>query len=572
MRRINLILICLAVIFVSLLGFVFWDVYANRVSGYNSGADSAALPNGNVSNIGNNVSGSQNNSAVKPNNSSSATNSSIKPPAAGNVSNKPKNNSSPNNSSASKPSKKPQTNIDLNSTPKQKTEYPSVEQFTIENAGSVILGRPTDKSIAASVIATKGMEAFIEYGIISGPYSQKSATFASEIGNPIVIEIDSLEAGKEYYYRVNYRASEQTSFVSGNEYTFSTAKPSGSSFTFAVQGDSHPERLGTMFSPELYKLTMNNVLLDKPDLYFTAGDDFSIENLIEKNTVSEETVDRAYLDQRNYLGIIGSSVPLFLVNGNHEQAAKYLLDGTSNNPAVIAANSRIKNYPLPAPNSFYSGDLEEVEFVGQLRDYYAFKWGDALFITIDPYWHSDIPVDNVAGSDGEKRSDLWDITLGDEQYQWFKKTLAESDAKYKFVFTHHVLGTGRGGIENVKLYEWGGYGSNGLWEFEQKRPGWELPIHQLMAKNNVTIFFQGHDHLFAKQELDGVIYQSIPNPADDTYTAFNRDAYTVGDTLPNSGHLSINVSSDKVTVQYIGSFLPGDGANGQVAYSYEVTQ
>ncbi len=34
-----------------------------------------------------------------------------------------------------------------------------------------------------------------------------------------------------------------------------------------------------------------------------------------------------------------------------------------------------------------------------------------------------------------------------------------------------------------------------------------------MVKTGVTIFFQGHEHLLARQEKDGVIYQEVPNPA-----------------------------------------------------------
>lgn len=39
------------------------------------------------------------------------------------------------------------------------------------------------------------------------------------------------------------------------------------------------------------------------------------------------------------------------------------------------------------------------------------------------------------------------ISLRDAQYKWFKKTLEQSKAKYKFAFAHHVLGTGRSGNE-----------------------------------------------------------------------------------------------------------------------------
>jgi hypothetical protein len=225
-----------------------------------------------------------------------------------------------------------------------------------------------------------------------------------------------------------------------------------------------------------------------------------------------------------------------------------------------------------------------VEHIGLLRDYYAWTWGDAFFVVIDPYWHSPIPVDNPvevrgAGQDAKRgrgrQRDFWAITLGDAQYRWFSKTLTDSQARWKFVFCHHVLGTGRGGIEMASLYEWGGKGERGVSTFADERPGWELPIHQLMVKTGVTIFFQGHDHLFAKQELDGVIYQSCPNPADSTYQAFNRDAYRSGVILPNSGHLRVSVCPATVRVEYVRSYRPEDATaehpDGEVAFAYEVT-
>lgn len=92
------------------------------------------------------------------------------------------------------------------------------------------------------------------------------------------------------------------------------------------------------------------------------------------------------------------------------------------------------------------------------------------------------------------------------------------------------------------------------WQFDQFRPDWPLQILQFMVRNKATIFFQWHDHLFARQELDGVVYQSVPNPANDTYTAFNRDAYTSEVVLPNSGILNVTVSKHAVKVEYIRSF------------------
>jgi hypothetical protein len=124
------------------------------------------------------------------------------------------------------------------------------------------------------------------------------------------------------------------------------------------------------------------------------------------------------------------------------------------------------------------------------------------------------------------------------------------------------------------LYEWGGRNLKGAWEFDTRRPDWALPIHQLMAKSNVTIFFQGHDHLFAYQELDGVVYQEVPCPADPTYSIFNADSYISGITLPNSGYLLVTVSPENVSVDYVKSFAsvrenPSE-KNRMVAYSYAV--
>ena len=47
-------------------------------------------------------------------------------------------------------------------------------------------------------------------------------------------------------------------------------------------------------------------------------------------------------------------------------------------------------------------------------------------------------------------ADPWESTIGDAQYQWLKHTLEESEAKYKFVFAHHVLGTDRGAVEMAR--------------------------------------------------------------------------------------------------------------------------
>lgn len=465
---------------------------------------------------------------------------------------------------------------------------------------NIVLGRPTNNSIDISVLTQQGDQAFIEYGVTPDNLNQTSQVFTAESDLPLNISLTQLQANTRYYYRLHYKEKSQTEFNTSSDYSFMTQRSVGETFSFGVQGDSHPERANKMFNENLYHLNMQNVSAKQPDFYFMLGDDFSIESLLAKNNASgltQDNVNAVYEYQRNFLANASHSAALFLVNGNHEQAARYLYEGdyqhdddypNLNNAPIFAANARNNYYPLPVNDAFYSADKTQLSGIGELRDYYAWQWGDALFVTIDPYWHSPVVVDSGIPPLFEKNSDDWLSTIGDEQYTWLKETLENSTAKYKFVFAHHVMGTGRGAADVVHGFEWGGYDSSGKkYEFDTKRPTWEKPIHQLLKDTKVTIFFQAHDHVYSREKVDGVIYQSVPNPADNTYTAFNAEHYdpdTVklpnaeydpdyGVVLANSGHLNVTVAADNVTVDYIAARLPEDEQdikNGDVIFSYQV--
>ncbi len=432
-------------------------------------------------------------------------------------------------------------------------EYPAPKAAW--EVATIILGAPTDHQITMSIVPKGELEGFVEYG------NQRTAVQAF----PAQVTLTNLSANTEYTYRLQTRSPGAKDFQSGPEYRFHTARAPGSPFVFEIQGDSHPERSPKQNVPELYEQTLLAVAKDRPDFYLCIGDDFSVDTLKE---INKTTVEGAYLRQLPYLGLVAHSSALFLVNGNHEQAARANLDGTPDNVAVWAQNARNSLFPQPAPDGFYNGDQVEVPHIGLLRDYYAWTWGDALFVVIDPYWHSEVAVDNKFGG-GKKDRDLWRVGLGDEQYQWLKKTLEGSDAKFKFVFAHHVNGTGRGGVKVAKSYEWGD-----VQGIRTHRPGWDLPIHQLMVKNGVTIFFQGHDHIFAREELDGVIYQTLPDPANRNSDPVNAPSYPDADIFPNSGRVRVAVSPEKVRVEYIASRLPQDATadhpDGEVVFAYDV--
>ena len=466
---------------------------------------------------------------------------------------------------------------------------------------NIILGRPTDTSIVVHVLAEEGTEVSVEYGEAPERLSQSTASTAASADGTAAVAITELAPDRRYYYRVTYMDTDGNR--AGDEHSFRTQRSKGATFSFGVQGDSHPERRRSMYHPDLYARTMRLVADAQPDLYFMLGDDFSISPQVpdffqgDRSLLTQKFVDDIYINQRRFLGLMANSTALFPVNGNHEEARRSLLGTVLHDVAIFAGRARNRLFPVPTPDEFYSGNPEPVPGLGLLGDYFAFEWGDALFVSLDPYWHSTRVTEGIGGGNGgmaagmgsnppwseivdewraltRPTGNLWDATIGDAQYEWFKATLEESDAEHKFVFTHHILGTGRGGIERATKYEWGGYTDDGEWEFDTQRPNWELPIHQLMVENGVTIFFQAHDHIFAHQELDGVVYQSVPNPADDTYTARNRNAYLSGGVLDNSGHLNVTVSPENVRVDYVRSYLPehevGSRRHGDVNYSYTV--
>ncbi len=439
---------------------------------------------------------------------------------------------------------------------------------------NIVLGNPTAASVKANVFtAGQGGTVYIAYGTASGVYGSQTAQATLQTATPVEIALDGLNANTQYYYRLYYQAAGETGYSNTDEYSFHTARPAGSTYAFCIQGDSHPERLNSQFNPDLYSRTLLTAAADQPDFYLAMGDDFSVDQLDPLTVTAAQVVER-YTIQRPFLGLIGRTAPVFLVNGNHEQAARYLLNGTADNVAVWAQNARNSLYSQPAPDSFYSGDTENVPYIGLLRNFYAWTWGDALFVTIDPYWASPTCVDDPF--DGSpKRTNLWDITHGDAQYQWLKTTLEQSHAQYKFVFAHHVMGTGRGGTDVAGQYEWGGQNSNGTWGFTANRPAWPVPIHQLMADNKVTIFFQGHDHIWVRQQLDGVVYQTLPEPADPNYVLYNSDAYETGDKFANTGYTRVVVSPLQVRVDYVRTCLPADegpgNVNGSTVFGYSIS-
>jgi len=447
---------------------------------------------------------------------------------------------------------------------------------------SELIGRPTSSGVTLKASMDRSIAAYVEYGSSSGTFSSQTSTDTFADGM-IEIPITGLDADKAYYYRLRYRETGASSFAAGSEHRFRTQRARSSSFTFDVQSDSH-QGYQPFYSGTLYGITLENIASDQPDFLFDLGDTVSTDDATE----TAASVRQKYADQRASFNKVGHSSPVFLVLGNHENEEGWNLDDTgdiANSLPVLGANARKRYFLNPVPNAFYGGNSDVLAALDgdHLRgDYYAFEWGSALFVAIDPFWYTTRkPYAGALG--GEKNDetvgDRWDWTLGKTQYDWLKATLENSTAPFKFVFAHHSTGGSadyvRGGASGAKYCEWGGYDpDDGTYAFDAHRPGWGTPVHRVLAENGVSAFFHGHDHVFAKEELDGVVYQECPQSANPSYDGgFTSNAadYANAARVNNSGHLRVTVTPTLVTVSYVRAYLPGDGDNGSVAYSYAIS-
>lgn len=455
--------------------------------------------------------------------------------------------------------------------------------------GAEFLTLPKADGVTLNLIASVNQQVFVEYGTSPGQYTTSTVptifnidTAKPEFKNPIRIAISGLQPDTEYYYRVRHRNVGAPYYNARGERSFHTARPRGTTFSFTVTADPHIDVNTDM---QLFWRAMTNISLDQPDIHMDVGDIFMTDKLADGLlgvppkwgggvTINQTTINNRAIIFRNAFERACHSIPFFFGLGNHEAEYGYLFNAASDKQNNIPAwdlKARKAFYPAPTPDAFYSGNPTPKDYtggsLGLLEDYYAFEWGEALFIMLDPFWNT--------MTNPNSANDAWHWSLGKPQYDWLKATLQNSSSRYKFVFMHHIVGgstqtaTGtpqfaaRGGIEVADKYEWGGKNADGSPGFATKRPGWDMPIHDLLLQNKVNVVFHGHDHLYGYQVKDGIVYLECPQPGTPNYTSLGSagdgqyvdlGASSSSYLLPNSGHIRVTVGPDQAVADYVRSY------------------
>jgi hypothetical protein len=378
-----------------------------------------------------------------------------------------------------------------------------------------LVGSASANSFSIEITAISAVRAYIEYGYSRTAVAGKTSIVSISKGATQNILLTNLKANTLVYYKIYYAIGTSQRYSSLTQRSVKTAVAQAlSSNTFAIQADPHMDENS---SSTVYEGTLKQIVAASPAFLMDLGDIFMVDKLPDK---SEANIRGRFELMKGYYQKLGS-VPLKICLGNHDGELGYSKFNTK--------NYRKEYFPEQ------TGDLA----------YYSFTGPDQLHIVLDPFTYT-MKNPTVAG---------WEWTLGKTQYDWLVDTLKSSTAKHKFIYIHHLLvgdPQSRGGVEIAMKNEWGGKNNDGSDGFAANRPGWGKPIHQLLIDYKVGFVFKGHDHLYVKQELDGIIYQTVPQPSHPGEKInVNQYGYTSGKGVGGSGFLKVSTSGNTAQVDFI---------------------
>lgn len=378
-----------------------------------------------------------------------------------------------------------------------------------------LVGKASSSSFSISISATSAVRTFIEYGYDKSTVTGKTSLYSISNGSSQTISITNLKANSLVYYKVKYAIGSSNSYFALTQKSVKTAPTQVlSSNIFAVQADPHMDENS---SAAVYEGTLKQIVAASPAFLMDLGDIFMVDKLAEK---SEVNIRSRFELMKSYYQKLGD-VPLKICLGNHDGELGYSKFNTK--------NYRKEYFP---------------EQTGELA-YYSFTGPDQLHVVLDPFTYT---MKNPTANG-------WEWTLGKTQYDWLVDTLKNSKEKHKFIYIHHLLvgdPQSRGGVEIAMKNEWGGRNNDGSEGFDANRPGWGKPIHQLLLDYKVGFVFKGHDHLYVKQELDGVIYQTVPQPSHPgDKINVNQYGYISGKGVGGSGFLKVSTSGNTAQVDFI---------------------
>jgi len=416
----------------------------------------------------------------------------------------------------------------------------SSEASVLELLGAPLIFAPTAQGFGISAVLRTGAPAALRARV-----RDESTVDWTELGAPSSPAADSaqwtvegLEPGRRYDYEIH-----MTGVAAGGQeqllYLGSavTAREPGSAFTFALLTDSHipprnPIQAGTTVGTDFFGFAESTLLqvasdisASHPDFLIHMGDmlDYHLFGFNEPPPDSA-WARLGYLNYRRLLGDTLGHAAHFPVIGNWDGE-----DGFFTSEEIQrSASQRMLYVPGPHPDTYPQGG-------SQNEDYYAFTWGDALFVVLNVMTYT--PTPHLLGVNPGLPDD-W--TLGDQQRTWLEQTLAAATSKWRFLFIHHTVGGAAGNTTDSAYGRGGG---------QAARVGEQSVVHDMMLKYGVQIFFYGHDHVFTDMVVDDIHY-TLPGSAGAPWK-FDTSTTGYANYWPDSGYGRVHVSQERVQVDFV---------------------
>jgi calcineurin-like phosphoesterase family protein len=420
---------------------------------------------------------------------------------------------------------------------------PSIDTSGFELLGAPLIFAPTAHGFGLNVVLRRGdprqlqarvreeSDAFwLGLGVGTSP--------ASDVAQWVV---DGLAPGRRYHYEICVRQDGDFGVLACDGLVYAgsavTTRPPGTAFTFAAMADSHIEPRdpippgsevvgdGYGFMESTLRAVSTDIGAADPDFIVSMGDQLDY-HLFGFNT-PPPTSGWARLGYLNYRRMFGGTLGRaahFPTIGNWDGE-----NGCNSEEEIERSLSqRLLYLPGPQPNTYPEGGSAN-------QDFYAFTWGDALFVVLNVMTYT--PTCHLL-SFNPGLPDDW--TLGAGQLDWLDDTLARTTAKWRFLFIHHTVG-GNGGNDIDSAYGRGGG--------RAARIGEQAVVHDMMLRRGVQIFFYAHDHVFTDMVVDGIHY-TLPGSAGAPWK-FTAAETGYATYWPDSGYARVNVGPSRVTVDFV---------------------
>ena len=395
-----------------------------------------------------------------------------------------------------------------------------------------LLSRPTETSIRITALnGDQPVEAAVEVRR-EGAKDWQRRPLASKVPGRELLDWDvkDLSPATKYDYRVLLKQGSDETFRETAAGSFRTQRKGPASYTAVLITDSHTGYFRPNSSPVItLDRVVQNAARVKGEFVLDLGDITAWPGSREYPQKDSAGAISAYARYRRQIGPLTLNSPYFSVIGNWSgESGKFPEENIE-----IAASVRRALVPGPNHLTYPQGGSER-------EDYYAFSWGDVLYVVlnIQTYSKPSNPTKLQSLMSDVNRIEEW--TLGEKQMAWFESKLQKATERFRFVCMHHPAGGNAGDPLNTEY----GRGGARAWN-----TGEQLRIHGLMKKHKVQIFFYGHDHVFVDDIVDGIHY-ALPGSCGAPWK-FTKAETGYERFWPDSGHAQLDVTPEKATVTYV---------------------